>query len=144
MSYQKPKEERLKDIHSAIINAGMERMTTSIVLEYFDDKYKKDFEETSDRVLEILALILGETQQATDRFTIFINKVVSMALKEHKILGNWSQLGQIQESLPDQIISAIKDEQPKIKELIGRSAELEKAFNELSLEEKEKLMEKKP
>jgi len=143
MAHQKSKEELLAEIRSAIINAEMENTTKSIVLEYFEDKYKKEFEETSDRVLEIFALVLCELRMANSRYTIFINRLVSMSLTEHEFLENWSQLNGIYRSLPEQILAAVRHEQQGIKDIIGRSAELNRKFDSLSLDEKEKLMETK-
>ena len=140
MSYQKSKEERLTDIRSAIINAGMEYSIKNIVLEYFEDKYKKDFEEASDRVLEILALILYELQSATSRHTMFVNHLISVGLEQHERCENWVQLNQIHRLLPDQILTAVRSSEDCVQKTVGRSAKLAKAFEALPLDDQEKLM----
>jgi len=137
----KTTKERLTSVRLAIINAEMRHSTRKIVLEFFDEKYKKQFEEAPGEVLEIFQFILGELRSANSKYTIFINELLADCLKRHEYQENWVQLNQVRRSLPDQIINSVRDEDMVIKELVINSANIIKEFEDFSLEDKKRLME---
>lgn len=136
----KTREERLKRLREIIINAGMGEKEKQLVIEFIEVRYKKEFEEASDRVLEIFEFILQQLHSANSRHTVFINEMIAKLLHEHEYLENWVQLSQINRTLPDHIIVASRNDVGVMKNIIDRAAKAEKIFDNLPLEEKEKLV----
>ena len=134
----KEKEERLKEIRSAIINADIDEDTTKIILEFVNDRYKTQFEEASDEVLEIFVFVLQELRLAIAKHSIYVNEMAAAAIRQHILLGNWSQLKQIHRSLPDEILNTRKSE--LIAKLIDPVVKLDRDFTDLPYEDKKKIM----
>ena len=143
MPIEKTREQRLKDIRMSLINGGLETSIRKIILNYIDVEYKEAFENASEQVLEIFVTVCWQLASANSRHTRLLNELVSIGVEGHEHAENWVQLNQIHRSLPDKIISAVKNENQGIKDTIEKSAKIEKVFTALPLTDKEKLMEGK-